>query len=351
MSPLPVGLLCAALLAGSVALSNPFAIAACAAAAGALLWASPPPRAMYVWFAATSALLVFLVNPFVSVQGLTPIWSGPHIPLLDTEITQEELVFGIAAGLRLIGSAMAVAAFVRLADGDRVLAALARVAPRSAMIAALASRLLPTLEQDATGLAMASRSRAAQLHRRRPAAALAAPLVGLSLERSLMLAEAMEARGYGGAVRTRTPQPGLNAPERVLTAIGIVTCAVVATAIPLDDYRYYDLLGDPFTTVGLATAALVGAGRSRRRRRRCAGRGGRDEPRAAHAGRALPVPGRRQARPGRRQPGRRAGRAGAGAGRVRQRQVDPAAGGTGPGAELPRRRAGGARGERGPGHA
>jgi energy-coupling factor transporter transmembrane protein EcfT len=158
MSPLPVGLLCAALLTGSVALSNPFAIAACAAAAGALLWASPPPRGMYVWFAATSALLVFLVNPFVSVQGLTPIWSGPHIPLLDTEITQEELVFGIAAGLRLIGSALAVAAFVRLADGDRVLAALARVAPRSAMIAALASRLLPTLEQDATGLAMASRS-------------------------------------------------------------------------------------------------------------------------------------------------------------------------------------------------
>jgi energy-coupling factor transporter transmembrane protein EcfT len=213
---------------------------------------------MYVWFAATSALLVFLVNPFVSVQGLTPIWSGPQIPLLDTEITQEELVFGIAAGLRLIGSAMAVAAFVRLADGDRVLAALARVAPRSAMIAALASRLLPTLEQDATGLAMASRSRAAQLHRRRPAAALAAPLVGLSLERSLMLAEAMEARGYGGAARTRTPQPGLNAPERLLTAIGVVTCAVVAAAIPLDDYRYYDLLGDPFTTVGLATAALVG---------------------------------------------------------------------------------------------
>src|SRR4029078_1971194 len=104
MSPLPVGLLCAALLAGSVALSNPFAIAACAAAGGALLWASPPPLAMCVWFAATSALLVFLVNPFVSVQGLTPIWSGPQIPLLDTEITQEELVFGIAAGARLIRS-------------------------------------------------------------------------------------------------------------------------------------------------------------------------------------------------------------------------------------------------------
>jgi len=257
VSPLPVGLLCAALLAGSVALSNPFAIAACAAAAGALLWSSPPPRAMYVWFAGTSALLVFLVNPFVSVQGLTPIWSGPHIPLLDTEITQEEVVFGIAAGLRLIGSAMAVAAFVRLADGDRVLAALARVAPRSAMIAALASRLLPTLEQDAAGLVLGARARAASLDRRRPAAALAGPLLGLSLERSMALAEAMEARGYGGARRTRAPQPRLPIAERLLLAVAAVTAVTVAVAIPLDDYRYYDLLGDPVTVVGMTCAAVV----------------------------------------------------------------------------------------------
>ena len=111
-----------------------------------LLAVSPPPRGAYLWFAGVSALLVFVVNPFVGVQGLTPIWSGPQIPLLDTEVTQEELVFGLVAGLRLIGSACAVAGFVRLADGDRVLAAVARVAPRSAMIAALGSRLLPTLE-------------------------------------------------------------------------------------------------------------------------------------------------------------------------------------------------------------
>ena len=102
MSPLPIGVLCAAIVVGSVALSNPFAIAACAAAAALLLWASPPPRGAYVWFALTSALLVFLVNPFVSVQGLTPVWQGPQIPILDTQITHEELVFGIAAGLRLV---------------------------------------------------------------------------------------------------------------------------------------------------------------------------------------------------------------------------------------------------------
>ena len=257
MRPLPVGLLCAALVCGSVLLDNPLSIAACALVATGLLAASPPPRGAYVWFAVGSALLVFLVNPFVGVQGLTPIWTGPHIPVLDTEITQEELAFGAAAAMRLLGSSFAIAAFVRLADGDRVLAAVARVAPRSAMIAALASRLLPTLERDAAGLALAARARAARLDRRRPAAALAAPLIGLSLERSLSLAEAMEARGYGSGPRTRTPGGRLPGWGRTLLVLAAALAAVVAVAAPSDDYRYYDLLDDPFTPAAIATAGAI----------------------------------------------------------------------------------------------
>jgi energy-coupling factor transport system permease protein len=257
MRPLPVGLLCSALVAGSVLLDNPLSLAACAVVATGLLAVSPPPRGAYIWFAAGSAALVFLVNPFVGVQGLTPVWTGPQIPVLDTEITQEELAFGAAAAMRLIGSSFAIAAFVRLADGDRVLAAVARVAPRSAMIAALASRLLPTLERDAAGLALAARARAARLDHRRPAAALAAPLVGLSLERSLSLAEAMEARGYGSGPRTRMPGGRLPGWERALLVVAAGLVSVVAVSAPADGYRYYDLLDDPFTPAGIATAGAI----------------------------------------------------------------------------------------------
>jgi len=259
VSPLPVGLLCGSLIVGAVALSNPFAIAGCALASTLLLWSAPPPRRAYVWFAASSAVLVFVVNPFAGVQGLTPIWTGPSLPVIDTQVTQEELVFGLAAGLRLFGSALAVAAFVRIADGDRVLAAVARVAPRSAMIAALASRLLPILERDAAGLMLGARARAARLDQRRHAAALAGPLLALSLERSMALAEAMEARGYGAGLRTVTPRPPLAWTERLLLAVAIAVTATVVIAIPLDHYRYYDLLGDPFTVVGLVTAAITTA--------------------------------------------------------------------------------------------
>jgi energy-coupling factor transport system permease protein len=257
MRPLPLVLLCGALVVASVTLDNPLSIAACAGVSTALLLASPPPRGAYIWFAAGSAVLVFAANPFVGVQGLTPLWTGPHIPVLDTQITEEELAFGAAAALRLVASSFAIATFVRLADGDRVLAGVARIAPRSAMIAALASRLLPSLERDAAGLALAARARAARLDRRRPAAALAAPLVGLSLERSLALAEAMEARGYGSGPRTRSPAGAASARERLLLALGAALAVLVAAAVPTDGYRYYDLLADPFTTPGMATAAGI----------------------------------------------------------------------------------------------
>jgi energy-coupling factor transport system permease protein len=260
MTPLPVVVLCSALLVGSVALSNPFAVGACAAAAALLLWSTPGPLKAYISFAGFAAVFVCLVNPFVGVQGLTPIWSGPDIPLLDTEITEEELVFGLAAGLRIIGSSLAVAAFVRIADGDRVLAAVARVAPHSAMIAALASRLLPTLERDAAGLMLGARSRAARMERRRPAAALAAPLVALSLERSLSLAEAMEARGYGSGRRTRTPRPTPTARERMLLVIGTAVAVAVAFGVALDGYEYYDILENPLQPAGMLVAAAVAAG-------------------------------------------------------------------------------------------
>jgi energy-coupling factor transport system permease protein len=257
--PLPVAVLCAALLAGSVALSNPFAVGACAASAALLLWSAREPARMYFTFAVVTAAVVWVVNPFVGVQGLTPVWQGPDIPLLDTEVTEEELVFGLTAGLRILGSSLAIAAFVRIADGDRVLAAVARVAPHSAMIAALAARLLPTLERDAAGLVLGARSRAARMDQRRPAAALAAPLVALSLERSLSLAEAMEARGYGSTRRTRTPAPESTTRERLLLAIGLVLVAAVAAGIPLDDYRYYDLLDNPLQPAGVAVGAVAAA--------------------------------------------------------------------------------------------
>jgi energy-coupling factor transport system permease protein len=262
VKPLGVGLICTALVLIAVTADQPLLLAASAVAAGLLLWVSPGSSRGYLWFAAFTALTVFLINPFVGLQGLTVLWQGPDLPLIDTQVTTEELVFGIAAGLRIVASTLAVAAFVRLADGDRVLASVARVAPRSAMIAALAARLLPTLERDAAGIALAARSRGANLRARRPSAELVAPLIGLSLERSLALAEAMEARGFGSGPRTTMPGPPAQRRDNLLTVIGVALLCLAAWLLSgAGDYRYYDLLDDPFTPAAVAAAsALLGLG-------------------------------------------------------------------------------------------
>ncbi|MGZ4430921.1 MAG: energy-coupling factor transporter transmembrane component T family protein [Gaiellales bacterium] len=259
MKPLGIGLVAGSLVVIAASAAHPLVLAAATLGAASLLAVADGPRRAYVWFAGGAAMIAFLVNPFVAVQGLTPIWQGPHIPLLDTEITQEELAFGTAAAMRILASSLAVAAFVRLADGDLLMRAVARVAPRSAMIASLATRLLPTLERDASGIVLAARTRGATLTGVRHAGAMLPLFVSLSLERSLAIAEAMEARGYGGSGRTRAPARRTSMRERALTALGILMAATAAVraVAGLAPYRYYDTLDNPFHPAGIVLAVWL----------------------------------------------------------------------------------------------
>jgi energy-coupling factor transport system permease protein len=259
VKPLGLVLVCGAVVWGAVTLDHPAALAALALGAALLLAAAPPPRAPYAVFAALTAATVFVVNPFIGVQGVTTVWQGPDVPVLDAEITAEELAFGAAAALRIVASALAVAAFVRLADADLVLRGVARVAPRSAMLAALAAQLLPALERDASGLVLGARTRGARLTRPRAAAELLAPLLGMSLERSLALAEAMEARGFGSGRRTFAPERRPTGGERALVAVGAALAALVAAALALGwaHFRFYDTFADPAPGPAAATAAAA----------------------------------------------------------------------------------------------
>ena len=260
MRPLGPLLLCGAILVAAVAAQNPLVIGAAALAAALVLAAAPGPRRAYVLFALVPAVFVMLLNPFLSVQGLTPLLVIGDPPLLDGEITEEELMFGLAAGLRIIGSALAIAVFVRISDGDLLLRGISRVAPRSATIVALGARLLPTLERDASGFVVAARARGLHPSGRRAAADLVAPLVSLSLERSLTLAEAMEARGYGAGNRTRAELDRPDARDRSLTLLGAAAGVVVTLVLVVGDgYSYYDLLDDPFVPGAMAAAAALTA--------------------------------------------------------------------------------------------
>jgi energy-coupling factor transport system permease protein len=180
----------------------------------------------YLLGAISSGLGIFLVWPLVTSQGTHVLWSGPTVPVLGRlDVTSEELQMSARSGLRLTSLALAFAAYALLVDHDRLLASV-RLIRRSALMAVLATRLLPTLERDAHGFVEALRGRGVAVSGLRGHARLVSPLIASSLERSLRLAESMEARGFGRAGGTRAPRPPWTALDwSALASAGLLVVA------------------------------------------------------------------------------------------------------------------------------
>jgi len=229
MSPAPAALLLAGLAAAALLADRIVSVAAIAAVLFVVCLRAPAGRRrLYLVGALGSGLAVFVVTPFVSQIGYHVLWSGPTIPVFGTlDVTREELRIGLFQGLRLTAVALAFAAYALLLDHDRLVQA-AGFARRSVLAVALATRLVPTLERDASGLSEALRGRGVEVTGVRGRATLLAPLLAGSLERALNLAEAMEARGYGRPGATRAPRPGWTALDKAAVTLGIAAIAIGA---------------------------------------------------------------------------------------------------------------------------
>jgi energy-coupling factor transport system permease protein len=179
----------------------------------------------YLFFGLVSSLGVMVFSPFLALEGGDVLWSGPIVPVLGPlDVTVEELVIAAENALRLAGVTLAFTAYALLLDHDQLVSA-ASFARRSSLAVALATRLVPTLERDASGLVEAVRGRGLPVSGVRGHARLLSPLVAGSLERGLNLAEAMEARGYGRADRTRMPRPPWTGLDRAALLVSPLVVA------------------------------------------------------------------------------------------------------------------------------
>jgi energy-coupling factor transport system permease protein len=187
-------------------------------------------RGVYLFGALSTGFGLLVFSPFLwsSPEG-SILWEGPTIPVLGPlDVTTTELSEAALNALRLTALGLAFTAYALLLDHDRLVAA-AGAARRSALAVALATRLVPSLERDAAGLAESIRGRGIQLEGARGYATLLSPLVAGSLERASSLAEAMEARGFGRPGPTRAPRPSWSTRDRLafpLAALLIIVAAL-----------------------------------------------------------------------------------------------------------------------------
>jgi energy-coupling factor transport system permease protein len=223
MSAVPAAALLGALALAALVVDRWWIVAAITVVLLAACVRAPRWR-LYVSGVAFSAGSLFVLWPLIDNTGSHPYWHGPILPVLgELTVTQEELGSAAVMALRLAAVGLAFAVYALRLDHDRLLGA-AGWARRSSLAVALATRLVPTLERDAAGLVESLRGRGVEVEGARARARLLSPLLAGSLERGMNLAEAMEARGYGRAGRTRAPSPSWTRLDRAV----LVAAAVIA---------------------------------------------------------------------------------------------------------------------------
>ena len=230
MSPAPAAALLAAAGTAALLADRLWAVALLAGGLLAVCLRAPGRnRGVYLFGALASGLGVLLLSPFLwSSPDGTILWEGPLLPVLGPlDVTTAELFEAALNAFRLAALGLAFAAYALLLDHDRLVSA-AGAARRSALAVALATRLVPSLERDAAGLAESVRGRGVPLQGARGYATLLSPLVAGSLERATGLAEAMEARGFGRAGTTRAPRPPWSGRDRLALPLAALLVTVAA---------------------------------------------------------------------------------------------------------------------------
>lgn len=265
-APLPASLVHGGLGVLAFSTVSPAVLAGCLLGSIALLVASTGPRRLFVTVAVVSGLLVAALNPFVASEGDLILLNGPSFPVLDLQVTLEELGYGLTMGLRIAATTLLAGAFLGIVDRDRLAAAVARVAPRSALTVALAARMLPALRRDSQSIVEAARLRGIGGGGRRERLAgyggLLEPLAASALERGMDHAEAMAARGYGQGRRTALPESRMRPGEVAAAGAGLFAAALAIAAIAgAATFRWYPTMAALSAGGWLigAAAALVGA--------------------------------------------------------------------------------------------
>jgi energy-coupling factor transport system permease protein len=205
------------------------------------------------------AIVIALVNPLVSENGITVIARLGSVFGHRFDVTLEATVFGLVAGLRVIVLIAAFGLFNAIVDPDELLRAVRRISYRSALTASLATRLVPVLVRDAGRMSDAARCRAHPA----PRTMVARAAISSALDRAVDVAAALELRGYGSARRpARVKRSWSRHDYRVAgAAVAVALMVVVMRVLGVGEFEPYPSITMSLGPADVALAlALVAAG-------------------------------------------------------------------------------------------
>ncbi|MBN1219253.1 MAG: hypothetical protein JXM69_10025 [Anaerolineae bacterium] len=184
------------------------------------------------------------------------------------KVTLESLVYGLSTGLSLMAILLIFATFNTQVDHYQLLRRTPRFFYQSAIVMSIALTFIPQMFLAQYEIRQAQTLRGHRFRRIRDLLPLLITLLAEGLERSLTLAESMEARGFSSDAPGQPSHPGLL--MRVLIALALI---ILAGGTFLWSYASYQTTGGILVLVGSAmlvyTLWLVGrkAQRSTYRRR------------------------------------------------------------------------------------
>lgn len=211
-------------------------------------------------------LLVILINPLVVHAGETIIWWGPHLPVFGPlTVSLEAIAYGAAMSVRLLTIISVFCLYNLIIHPDKVLSLLARFASRSALVLSLATRMFPAMMRQLANIREVQVMRGVNfntgtLKERLPKyASLINILLLSSLEDSLEIAEAMQARAFGSGRRTFYQRDAWR-PRDSLCLGGSLLALAVAVYGQLkgfSTFAFYPQLGYLITSPGTIIILII----------------------------------------------------------------------------------------------
>jgi energy-coupling factor transport system permease protein len=172
-------------------------------------------------------------------------------PIVGGPITLEAVISGAVTGLSLMTILVVFAAFNAIVDHYQLLRAVPAFLFQAGVVISIAITFVPQMVLSAKEIRQAQRIRGHRFRGIRDLLPLIIPLLANGLERAIQLAETMEARGFGSAVRPLSRREAVLSQTGTLAALLILLGGLFAVTFAPDGGTW------GWGLVGLGGIALV----------------------------------------------------------------------------------------------